>query len=106
MSGLLAIASRKISAARGSLAKMRVDVSEQRQKGGVLLARCRYLLGGFERLGVKAFAEVGVGQVEFHIVGVGTGVQGRLKMLDGVVVQAEAGEQHAHSGLSAIVARA
>ena len=65
-----------------------------------------HLLGSFERLGVKALAEVSVGQVEFHIIGVRTGAQRILKMRDGVVVQAETGEQHADPGLSAIVARA
>ncbi len=50
---------------------MRVDVAEQRQKCGVLLAGCRNLLGSFERLRIQALAEVSVGQVELHIVGIG-----------------------------------
>ena len=100
------MASRKISSARGGVAQMRVDVSQQGQKGGILLSWRRNLLGGFERLGIETFAEVGVGQVEFHIVGIGIGLQRRLEMWDGIVVQMIAGQQHADSGLRAIVAGA
>ena len=61
-------------------------------------------LRGLERLLVLAFAEIGVGQIEFHIVGVGIGLQRGLEMLDGVVVQVIAREQNADSGLRAEVA--
>ena len=85
---------------------MRVDVSEQSEESGVLLARGRNLQGSFERLGIKAFAEIGIGQIEFHVVGIGIGLQRRLEMQDGVVIQMIAGEQHADAGLGAVVARA
>jgi hypothetical protein len=33
----------------GRVTKMRVDISEQRQKGIIVLSRCRSLLGSVER---------------------------------------------------------
>src|SRR6476661_9294265 len=84
---------------------MSVNVSEQGQESRVLLTRSRNVLGRLECLGIGAFAEIGIGQVEFYVIGVRAGAQGRLEMLDGVVVQMEAGEQHTYSSLSAIVAR-
>ena len=88
------------------VAEMRVDVAEQREVGVVLAAFFGDLIRGVERLLVKTFAEIGVGEIEFHVVGIGIGFQRGLKMQDRVVVEAIAREQHADSGLRAVIAGA
>ena len=65
---------------------MGVDVSKQSQESSILLARRRNFRGGLESLIVGALAEVSVGQIELHVIGIGIGLQCRLKMLDGVVI--------------------
>jgi hypothetical protein len=89
----------------GRVTKTRVDVPEQSQEGIILLARRRDLPRGFKRLGIKAFAEVSIGQIEFHVVGIGICVQRHLEMLDGVVVQTVPSEQYTRAGWGALVTR-
>ena len=48
-----------------------------------------------------AFAEEGVGEIEFHVVGIGIGFCGGLEMFDRVVVEAIAREKDADAGLHA-----
>ncbi len=69
-----------------TIAKMRVDVSEQGEERVVLLPRRRDLIGGQQRLGIIAFSEIGVGHIEFHVIQIGIRVQGRLEMLDSFIV--------------------
>ena len=90
----------------GRFAEMRVDVADQRQVSIILLARRRNLLGGFKRLRIEAFAEISVGQIKFHVIRIRIGTQGRLEMLDGVVIQTVSSKQNTHPGLRAVVARA
>ena len=88
----------------GRVAQTRMDVTEQRQVSIVLLTRRRNLLRSFERLRVEALAKVGIHQIKFHVVGIRVGAEGRLEMLNGVVVQTVAGQQYTLSGLCAVVA--
>ena len=46
-----------------------------------------------------AFAEEGVGEIEFDVVGIGIGFCGGLKMADGVVVETIAREKDADASL-------
>ena len=80
-----------------------MDVTEQRQVSIVLLARRRNLLGSFKRLRIEAFAEIRISQIKFHVVGIRIGVQGRLEMLNGIVVQTVASQQYARAGLCPVV---
>ena len=85
---------------------MNLDIAQQRQESIILLAWCRNLsVQRFERFRVEPFAEVSIGQIEFHVVGIGIGAQCRLEMLDGVVVQTVTREQYADARLGAIVVR-
>jgi len=70
------------------VAEMRVDVAEQREIGIVLAAFFGDLIRRIERLLIKTFAKIGVGEIEFCVVGFGIGFQRGLKMRDGVVVEA------------------
>ena len=46
-----------------------------------------------------AFAEERVGEIEFHVVGIGIGFCGGLEMTDSVVVETIAREKDADAGL-------
>ena len=70
----------------GRVSKVRVDISKKSEMGIVLLSLGRDFLSNFQRFVVTAFAKVGIGEIEFHIVGVGIRVQRRLEMLDRVQV--------------------
>ena len=78
---------------------MRLDIPQQGEKGMVLLAVCRNLLGDLECLRVHAFAEIGVSQVELDVVRIGIRVHGRLEMLNGILVQTVACQQDSYPGL-------
>ena len=64
------------------------------------------LLGGFERQRIGALAEIRVGQIEFHVIGIGICGKGILKMQNCLVVQSITRQKHTHSGLRPVVASA
>ena len=88
----------------GRVAEMSMDIAQQRQVSIVLLACGRNLLGSFERLRIEAFAKIRISQIKSHVVGNRIRAQGRLEMLNSVVVQTVAGQQYAHSSLCAVIA--
>jgi len=81
-----------------------VNVTEKSEEVGVLLTCGGNFSSDFKSLIVLTFAKVGVGQIELHVVRLGIGLQGGLKMRNGVVVEAIPGKQHTYSGLGAEVA--
>jgi len=78
-----------------------IDVAEEREIGVVFLAVGGDGLRSVEGRLILTFAEIGVGEIEFHVVRIGIGFCGGLKMSDGVVVLMIAGEQHADACLGA-----
>ena len=62
-----------------------------------------FLLRRFECFAVRTLSEERICKVEFHIIGVRIRAQGRLKMLDGIVIQPIASQQHAYAGLRAVI---
>jgi len=50
-----------------------------------LLTRSGKLMRSVERRGILSLAEVPVGQIEFHVIGIGIRTQCTLKMLDRIV---------------------
>src|SRR5215470_11408135 len=85
---------------------MRVDVTEQRKVGVILLAGGRDLLRCIESFAVLPFAKVSIRQIKLDVVGIGIGARGSLEMLNGIIVQAISCEKHAHTSLRAVIAGA
>ena len=86
--------------------QMRVNVTKQRQEGIILLTFLGDLPGRFQRLRIRALAEICVDEIEFHIVRIGIGLLRRLKVLNRVIVQTIARQEHADAGLRSKVAGA
>ena len=76
-------------------------ISDEREIGIVLLTLAGDLLSNFERSGVLTLSKISVGEIEFHVVGIRICFQGRLKMLDGIVIQIVARKENADAGLRA-----
>lgn len=53
----------------------------------------------FDGLRELTFAEEGVGEIEFYVVGSGIGLCGGLEMAEGIVVETIAGEKNTNAGL-------
>src|SRR6202034_420573 len=87
------------------VARMGLDVSQQSEKSVVGLPGRGNLLGSLERLRIMSFAEICIGEVELHVIGIRICLESCLEVLNRIVVPTISRKQTPNPGLRAIVVR-